>query len=90
MKADAAGTAAGSRTAGARETKLVRLEGFEPPTYRSGICRSIHLSYRRNVRGDDNGGPKRASTDARSLWDYVLRRRAIVAPQPPLSGVASA
>lgn len=26
---------------------MVRLEGFEPPAYRSGICRSIHLSYRR-------------------------------------------
>ncbi len=29
--------------------RLVRLEGFEPPAYRSGICRSIQLSYRRTA-----------------------------------------
>jgi hypothetical protein len=26
---------------------MVRLRGLEPLTYRSGICRSIQLSYRR-------------------------------------------
>ena len=27
--------------------RMARLEGFEPPTYRFEVCRSIHLSYRR-------------------------------------------
>ncbi len=30
--------------------KMVRLRGLEPLTYRSGICRSIQLSYRRILR----------------------------------------
>lgn len=29
---------------------LARLEGFEPPTYRFEVCRSIQLSYRRVYR----------------------------------------
>ena len=32
-----------------REVKMVRLEGFEPPTNRIGTYYSIQLSYRRIV-----------------------------------------
>ncbi len=28
---------------------MARLEGIEPPTYRFEVCRSIQLSYRRNL-----------------------------------------
>src|SRR5438105_2456992 len=35
-----------------RAEELVRSEGFEPTTYSSGGCRSIHLSYGRLMRVD--------------------------------------
>ena len=31
------------------ESKMARLEGFEPPTFSFEGCRSIHLSYRRVI-----------------------------------------
>ncbi len=30
--------------------RMARLEGFEPPTYRFEVCRSIQLSYRRPLK----------------------------------------
>jgi hypothetical protein len=46
---------------------MVRLRGLEPLTYRSGICRSIQLSYRRIGHPPD----QKTRSAARSIRQHM-------------------